>query len=59
METRGNVKKGKTLREMVGVRRSMTNHGLTEEATRGRDTWRSLLVVLGEGKLLLNVKVLR
>jgi hypothetical protein len=30
METRGNVKKGKTLIEMVGVRRSLTNHGLTK-----------------------------
>jgi hypothetical protein len=33
-----------------GVRRSMTNHGLTEEDTRDRDRWRSL--VLGEGKPL-------
>jgi hypothetical protein len=33
-----------------GVRRSMTNHGLTEEDTRDRDRWRSLL--LGEGKPL-------
>jgi hypothetical protein len=31
-----------------GVRRSMTNHGLTEEDARDRDRWRSL--VLGEGK---------
>jgi hypothetical protein len=31
-----------------GVRRSMTNHGLTEEDTRDRGRWRSL--VLGEGK---------
>jgi hypothetical protein len=30
-----------------GVRRSMTNHGLTEEDTRDRDRWRNL--VLGEG----------
>jgi hypothetical protein len=30
-----------------GVRRSMTNHGLTEEDTRDRDRCRSL--VLGEG----------
>jgi hypothetical protein len=28
----------------------MTNHGLTEEDTRDRDRWRSL--VLGEGKPL-------
>jgi hypothetical protein len=33
-----------------GVRRSMTNHGLTEEDIRDRDRWRSL--VLGEGKPL-------
>jgi hypothetical protein len=33
-----------------GVRRSMTNHGLREEDTRDRDTWRNL--VLGEGKPL-------
>jgi hypothetical protein len=32
------------------VRRSMTNHGLTEEDTRDRDRWRDL--VLGEGKPL-------
>jgi hypothetical protein len=33
-----------------GVRRGMTNHGLTEEETRDRDRWRNL--VLGEGKPL-------
>jgi hypothetical protein len=33
-----------------GVRRSMTNHGLTEEDTRDRDRWKNL--VLGEGKPL-------
>jgi hypothetical protein len=33
-----------------GVRRSMTNHGLTEDDTRDRDRWRNL--VLGEGKPL-------
>jgi hypothetical protein len=33
-----------------GVRRSMTNHGLTEEDTGDRDRWRNL--VLGEGKPL-------
>jgi hypothetical protein len=32
------------------VRRSMANHGLTEEDTRDRDRWRNL--VLGEGKPL-------
>jgi hypothetical protein len=35
-------------RWMDGVRRSMTNHGLTEEDNRDRDRWRNL--VLGEGK---------
>jgi hypothetical protein len=33
-----------------GVRRSMTNHGLTEEDTRDRDRWQNF--VLGEGKPL-------
>jgi hypothetical protein len=33
-----------------GVRRSMTNHGPTEEDIRDRDRWRNL--VLGEGKPL-------
>jgi hypothetical protein len=33
-----------------GVRRSMTNRGLTEEDTRDRDRWRNL--VLREGKPL-------
>jgi hypothetical protein len=33
-----------------GVRRSITNHGLTEEDTRDRDRWRNL--VLSEGKPL-------
>jgi hypothetical protein len=37
-------------RGIDGVRRSMTNHGLTEEDTRDRDRWRNL--VLGEGKPL-------
>jgi hypothetical protein len=35
---------------MDGVRRSMTNRGLTEEDTTGRDRWRN--VVSGEGKPL-------
>jgi hypothetical protein len=34
MGTRGKVKKGKTQREMDGVRRSITNHGMTEGDTR-------------------------
>jgi hypothetical protein len=50
MGTRGNAKKGKTQREMDGVRRSMTNRGLIEEDTRERDRWRNL--VLGEGEVL-------
>jgi hypothetical protein len=33
-----------------GIRRSMTNHGMTEEDTRDRDRWGSF--VLGEGKPL-------
>jgi hypothetical protein len=33
-----------------GVRRSMTNQGLTEEDTGDRDRWRNL--ALGEGKPL-------
>jgi hypothetical protein len=43
---RGRPKEGWT----DGLRRSMTNHGLTEEVTRDRDRWRNL--VLGEGKPL-------
>jgi hypothetical protein len=51
MGTRGNVKKGKPKERWIdGVRRNMTNHGLTEEDTRERDRWRNL--VLGEGKPL-------
>jgi hypothetical protein len=30
------------------VRRSMTNHGLTEEDTRDRDRWRNLVLVEGK-----------
>jgi hypothetical protein len=50
-ETEGTRKKEKPKeRCMDGVRRNMTNHGLTEEDTRDRHTWRNL--VLGEGKPL-------
>jgi hypothetical protein len=60
MGTRGKAKKGKTQREMDrwidGVRRSMTNHGLTEEDTRDRDSWRN--IVLGEGKPLYSGQTL-
>jgi hypothetical protein len=31
-----------------GVRRSMTNHGLTEGDTRDRDRWRNLVLVEGK-----------
>jgi hypothetical protein len=34
---------------MDGVRRSMTNHGLTEENAIDRDMWR--ILVLDEGKI--------
>jgi hypothetical protein len=53
METRGNAKKGRPKERWIdGVRRSITNHGMTEEDTRDRDRdrWRNL--VLGEGKPL-------
>jgi hypothetical protein len=51
MGPRGNTKKGRPKQRWIdGVRRSMTNHGLTEEDTRDRDRWRNL--VLGEGKPL-------
>jgi hypothetical protein len=46
MRRRGRPKE----RWIDGLRRSMTNHGLTEEDTRDRDRWRNL--VLGEGKPL-------
>jgi hypothetical protein len=51
MGTRGNAKRGRPKERWIdGVRRSMTNHGLTEEDTRDRDRWRNL--VLCEGKPL-------
>jgi hypothetical protein len=51
MGSRGNAKKGRPKERWIdGVRRSMTNHGLTEEDTRDRDSWRNL--VLCEGKPL-------
>jgi hypothetical protein len=51
MGTRGKAKKWKPQERWIdGVRRSMTNHGLTEEDTRDRDRGRNL--VLGEGKPL-------
>jgi hypothetical protein len=49
-EAEGTRRRGRPKKErwIDGVRRSMTNHGLTEEDTRDRDRWRNL--VLGEGK---------
>jgi hypothetical protein len=44
-EPEGTRRRGRP-KEINGVRRSMTNHGLTEEDTRDRDRWRHL--VLGE-----------
>jgi hypothetical protein len=46
-EPEGTRRRGRP-KEIDGVRRSMTNHGLTEEDTRDTDRWRNL--VLGEGK---------
>jgi hypothetical protein len=37
MVTRRQAKKGKTQREMDGVRWSMKNHGITEEDIRERE----------------------
>jgi hypothetical protein len=48
-EPEGTRRRGRPKEKWIdGVRRSMTNHGLTEEDTRDRDRWRNL--VLGEGK---------
>jgi hypothetical protein len=50
-EPEGTRRRGRPKERWIdGVRRSMTNHGLTEKDTRGRDRWRNL--VLGEGKPL-------
>jgi hypothetical protein len=50
-EPEGTRRSGRPKEKWIdGVRRSMRNHGLTEEDTRDRDRWRSL--VLGEGKPL-------
>jgi hypothetical protein len=50
-EPEGTRRRGRPKERWIyGVRRSMTNHGLTEEDTRDRDRWRNL--VLGEGKPL-------
>jgi hypothetical protein len=50
-ELEGTRRRGRPKERWIDeVRRSMTNHGLTEEDTRDRDRWRNL--VLGEGKPL-------
>jgi hypothetical protein len=50
-EPEGKRRRGRPKKRWIdGVRRSMTNHGLTEEVTRDRDRWRNL--VLGEGRPL-------
>jgi hypothetical protein len=50
-EPEGTRRRGRPKERWIdGVRRSVTNHGLTEEDTRDRDRWRNL--VLGEGKPL-------
>jgi hypothetical protein len=50
-EPEGMRRRGKPKERWIGgVRRSMTNHGLTEEDNRDRDRWRDF--VLGEGKPL-------
>jgi hypothetical protein len=47
-EPEGTRRRGRPKERWIdGVRRSMTNHGVTEEDTRDRDRWRNL--VLGEG----------
>jgi hypothetical protein len=50
-EPEGTRRRGRPKERWIDrVRRSMINHGLTEEDTRDRDRWRNL--VLGEGKPL-------
>jgi hypothetical protein len=50
-EPEGTLRRGRYKERWIdGVRRSMTNHGLTEEDIRDRQRWRNL--VLGEGKSL-------
>ena len=48
MGTRGKKKEGKTQRKMDVIRRSMTNHGLTEEDNRKRNMWKKLVLDLGK-----------
>jgi hypothetical protein len=50
-EPEGTRRRGRPKERWIdGVRRIVTNHGLTKEDTRDRDRWRNL--VLGEGKPL-------
>jgi hypothetical protein len=50
-EPKGTRRRGRPKERWIdGVRRSMIDHGLTEEDTRDRDRWRNL--ALGEGKPL-------
>jgi hypothetical protein len=50
-ELEGTRRRGRSKERWIdGVRRRLTNHGLTEEDTRNRDRWRNL--VFGEGKPL-------
>jgi hypothetical protein len=50
-EPEGTRRRGRPKERWIdGIRRSTTNHGLTEEDTRDTDRWRSL--VFGEGKPL-------
>jgi hypothetical protein len=50
-EPAGTRRRGRPKERWIdGVRRGVTNHGLTEEDTRDRDRWQNL--VLGEGKPL-------
>jgi hypothetical protein len=50
-EPEGTRRRGRPKERWIDrVRRSMTNHGLTEEDTGDRDRWRNL--VLGEGRPL-------
>jgi hypothetical protein len=49
-EPEGTRRRGRSKERWIdGVRRSMANHGLTEEDTRDRDGWRNL--VLDEGSV--------
>jgi hypothetical protein len=53
-EPEGTRRRGRPKERWIdGVRRSMTNHGLTEEDNRGRDRWRNL--VLGEAEIQCHI----